>query len=255
MWLVGCSDQPTGQSGVAAPSPVRGTPFRKPAADASAAPEDDARAEPSPDAEPESPKPDITPAPVSPAPPAVSAETKLPGSPDKDKPEYLRVSFNELASFDYDAFEADVPQEGPGEGGATVASTAAAANPPEVNGAQPTAGSARRSGLNWQIPEPILALNGRKVVVQGFMVPIEIRKDEVKSFLLVRNQMVCCFGVMVGFNEWIFVQMEGAKRAKFVPDTLVSVYGMLEVGEDVQNGLVMSIFRLEGHDTVFQSGF
>lgn len=162
------------------------------------------------------------------------------GKPDKAKPDYLRISFNELSAFDYDPFEVEIPQSDGGEDGSGAATGAGVAGP---------------TRLIAQIPESILALNGKNVVVQGFMVPIEVRKDDVKSFLLVRNQMVCCFGVMVSFNEWIFVQMEGDKRAKFIPDTLVSVYGKFDVGEDIQNGLVMSIYRLEGHETAFSSGF
>lgn len=154
------------------------------------------------------------------------------GNPDPDRPEYLRLAFNDLAGFDYDPFEAGVPSLG-------------ATEP-----AEPVKPLAK----NAQIPARILALNGKKAAVAGFMVPIEIRKDQAKSFLLVRNQMLCCFGVQIGFNEWVFVEMEGDQRATFVPDVLVRVYGVLEVGEDVQDGMVMSIYRMKANEVVHEGG-
>lgn len=154
------------------------------------------------------------------------------GKPDSERPEFLRLIFNDLASFDYDPFEAGVPSLGSAE-------PTQAADPDQKNA---------------QIPESVLALNGKRVAVAGFMVPIEIRKDQAKSFLLVRNQMLCCFGVQIGFNEWIFVDMQGERRATFVPDVLVSVYGTLDVGEDIQDGMVMSIFRMKAEEVVHEGG-
>lgn len=168
--------------------------------------------------------------------PPAAGQKQLPsgplGKPDPDRPDHLRLIFNEIASFDYDPFEVGVPSLGSSEH----------ASPDE------------KREKNAQIPKQILELNGKKVSVAGFMVPIEIKKDQAKSFLLVRNQMLCCFGVQIGFNEWIFVEMEGDRRATFVPDVLVWVYGTLEVGEDVQDGMVMSIYRMKAGEVVHEGG-
>ncbi|GMU84705.1 MAG: hypothetical protein AMXMBFR47_45740 [Planctomycetota bacterium] len=168
--------------------------------------------------------------------PAGTGQKQLPsgplGKPDPDRPDHLRLIFNELASFDYDPFEVGVPSLGSSE--------------PQPAG--------EKLEKNAQIPKQILELNGKKVSVAGFMVPIEIKKDQAKSFLLVRNQMLCCFGVQIGFNEWIFVEMEGDRRATFVPDVLVWVYGTLDVGEDVQDGMVMSIYRMKAGEVVHEGG-
>jgi hypothetical protein len=161
------------------------------------------------------------------------------GTPDKDKPEYLRVNFDELASYDYDPFEAVAPDLG----GGTHKVVEADAGP------QPAA-----PVKNSQIPERIMALNKKKIIVQGFMVPIEFKRDAVRSFLLVRNQMMCCFGAMIGMNEWLMVQMDGEKRTSYVQDVPTTVYGELEVGEDIQNGMVMSLYRLRGFEVQFKGG-
>ena len=120
--------------------------------------------------------------------------------------------------------------------------------------AQEYAGPPAEPVKNAQIPQRVLALDKKKVIVQGFMVPIEFKRDSVRSFLLVRNQMMCCFGAMIGMNEWVMVQMDGEKRTTFVQDVPTVVYGELEVGEDIQNGMVMSLYRLRGLEVQFKGG-
>jgi len=164
------------------------------------------------------------------------------GTPDADKPDYLAVTFNELASYDYDPFTALEELNKAGEPTATGAKP----DPAKPDAPKP---------MSKQIPERIRNLNGKKVTVQGFMVPLEVRRNEVKSFLLVRNQMVCCFGAASSFNEWVYVQMDGERAIKFTPDVLVSVYGTFDLGEDIQDGMVMSIYRLKGTDSALKSGF
>jgi hypothetical protein len=161
------------------------------------------------------------------------------GAPDKERPEYLRVDFDELASYDYDPYEAVPPDLGAGP--KTAADEYAGPTP-----AEPV--------KNAQIPSRILALDKKKVIIQGFMVPIEFKRDSVRSFLLVRNQMMCCFGAMIGMNEWVMVQMDGEKRTTFVQDVPTVVYGEIEVGEDIQNGMVMSLYRLRGLEVQFKGG-
>lgn len=170
-----------------------------------------------------------------------SKDDKTPvGTPDKDKPEYLRVNFDELASYDYDPFEAVAPELGSGTHKVVD----------DDAGPQPTAAPLKNS----QIPERIMALDKKKIIVQGFMVPIEFKRDAVRSFLLVRNQMMCCFGAMIGMNEWVMVQMDGEKRTSYVQDVPTTVFGELEVGEDIQNGMVMSLYRMRGFEVQFKGG-
>jgi hypothetical protein len=161
------------------------------------------------------------------------------GTPDKERPEYLRVDFDELATYDYDPYEAMPPDLGAGP----AAAAKEYAGPPP---AEPV--------RNAQLPPRILALNKKKVIIQGFMVPIEFKRDSVRSFLLVRNQMMCCFGAMIGMNEWVMVQMDGEKRTTFVQDVPTTVYGELDVGEDIENGMVMSLYRLRGLEVQFKGG-
>jgi hypothetical protein len=55
-----------------------------------------------------------------------------------------------------------------------------------------------------QIPAKIRALNGKKVVVEGFMIPSFMEwGPKVKTFILVANQMSCCYGMVPAMNEWV----------------------------------------------------
>ncbi|MFN0137086.1 MAG: DUF3299 domain-containing protein [Phycisphaerae bacterium] len=164
--------------------------------------------------------------------------TKPVGRPDSDKPDFLDLSFNELASFEYDQFDAVEELNRKGEPSATATG--------KTDGPKP---------ISSQIPEKIRELNGKKITVQGFMIPLEVRRNEVKSFLLVRNTMVCCFGAAASFNEWVYVQLDEGKTTKFTPDVLVSAYGVFDLGEDIQDGMVMSIYRMKASEVALKSGY
>lgn len=95
------------------------------------------------------------------------------------------------------------------------------------------------------IPASIKALNGKKVVVQGYVVPVVVMDGEAKSFMLVRSTMLCCFGITPKMNEWVDVEMNNSRIAKYRMDVPTNVYGTLEVGESYVDGTLMSIYRLK----------
>lgn len=130
---------------------------------------------------------------------------------------FLKVTFNALGSYPY-----EVPD-------------------PDAILASPTP----NKPLKEQIPEKIKALDKQPAVIVGFMVPVEVdNKGGVKSFALTQNQMYCCFGVPPSMNEWVMVTMEGAP-AKYYSDLPVAVFGTLEVGEQFEDGYVMSVYRMK----------
>lgn len=150
-----------------------------------------------------------------------AAAVALRGTPEGD---YVHYPFDALAAFEYDPY---LILDAPTDDGA----------PPE------------------QIPKSIKALDGKRVAIQGFMVPVQMVKDNVRYFLLVRNQMLCCFGVAVGMNEWIYITMGENSNARYVQDVPVMVYGTLHVGEEIRDGMVMSIYRMDGDKMVVRGGF
>jgi hypothetical protein len=109
--------------------------------------------------------------------------------------------------------------------------------------AQAKAGSAGPS-LGDQIPPAIRGLDGRKAIVQGFMLPIKMEGGLVTELLLMRTQMMCCYGVMPQVNEWVLVHM--AKGVNQIMDVPVAFDGVLHVKELYENGFLTAIYVLDG---------
>jgi hypothetical protein len=97
-----------------------------------------------------------------------------------------------------------------------------------------------------QIPAAIKKLNGQKVVVTGFMLPVKMgNNDELTTeFLLLKSQLLCCYGVAPQANEWVLV--ERPKGVKPLMDVPISFRGTLHVGAMFENGYLTGIYSLDG---------
>lgn len=56
--------------------------------------------------------------------------------------------------------------------------------------------------VNAQIPAKISAFDGKKIVIEGFLLPVKMNDGLAVEFLLMRNQSMCCYGVAPKVNEW-----------------------------------------------------
>jgi len=129
---------------------------------------------------------------------------------------YLKLGFEQLAGYAFTP-----PQFDP------------AANP----SAKPPTGEE-------QIPAQVKSWSGKKVVITGFMVPVKMDKGLVTEFLLMRNQMACCFGAVPNMNEWVIVKMK--KGVPPLMDVPVPFYGELKVGAMFENGYMTGLYELDG---------
>lgn len=95
------------------------------------------------------------------------------------------------------------------------------------------------------IPEYVQALDGRRIVIDGFVMPLRTQGRGVTQFLLARDQLSCCFGPSPQMNHWIQVTLP---RGEFRPLIFrpATVTGTLWVGELKLSGSIQSIYRLEG---------
>lgn len=103
-----------------------------------------------------------------------------------------------------------------------------------------------------QIPELVKSLDGQRVAITGFMLPVDFDGGKVKSFLLLQNQMACCFGMTPKENEFVYVEMSKGGNTKYMPDWPLTVVGKLEVGKKL---LVNSIYRMEADNVLVTDGF
>ena len=143
---------------------------------------------------------------------ADTASTPVPAAND-----YERVGFDKLASFAF--------------------------NPPGYEATAPDAKPAPKQ--DDQIPDRIKGYNEKKVAVTGFMLPVKMDGGLVKEFLLVKDPMLCCYGVMPKLNEWVVVKMSG-NGVKPLMDVPITFEGKLKVGEMFENGYLTGIYLLEG---------
>ena len=102
----------------------------------------------------------------------------------------------------------------------------------------------RREG---EISASIKALNGKKVSVQGYIKPLKQDDSGVRDFLLMRNHALCCQTNIPQINEWVHVRMTG-RSIPFIHERQFTVRGVLQVGESLGEGNVVSIYRLAGDE-------
>jgi hypothetical protein len=102
-----------------------------------------------------------------------------------------------------------------------------------------------------QIPAEVRSLDGGKVVIAGFLLPVKMNNGLAVEFLLMRNQSMCCYGVPPKVNEWITVQLDG-KGVKPAMDQPIAVAGVLHVGPIEENGCLAGIYRLDANKVIGQ---
>lgn len=95
-----------------------------------------------------------------------------------------------------------------------------------------------------RIPDKIKELNGQKVVLTGFMMPVNVDKDgNVSEFALNGKYDMCFYGAPSSINQWVYVKMTEGKKIKFNHNP-IAVYGILEVGEEFKDGEIVSLYRM-----------
>lgn len=93
------------------------------------------------------------------------------------------------------------------------------------------------------IPEDVKALNGVKVQVHGFMIPLD-QADQINHFSLVPSLFICCFGGQAQIQHQIVVHTPKGKAIGYFPDEIVCE-GILRVEEKKDDGYIVSVFELD----------
>ncbi len=157
-----------------------------------------------------------------PSPPPSRPILRLPGPPLsaldgrlETQSGYAKIAFSQLAGFPF----ADPPQPLP-----------PGTPPPDVLA---------------QVPASVRRLDGKKVVLTGFMLPTKMEAGFATEFFFLSSSQLCCFGVTPSANEWIIVKMkkEGLPAVQDVP---MSLAGRLRVRAQWTDGFLTSIYELEG---------
>lgn len=96
-----------------------------------------------------------------------------------------------------------------------------------------------------RIPEAVLGISGKRVTVTGFQMPLRMRGEtnDIDELLLLRNPYQCCFGVAPRPNEWIVARIAAGASVESGP-IVVTLTGVLEVGEEYREGSLASVYRM-----------
>lgn len=92
------------------------------------------------------------------------------------------------------------------------------------------------------VPKAIRALDGKSVLMTGFMLPID-EVENIREFLLVQSLWACCYGQPPDINGIVRVVMKGDKRVDYQFDP-IQVQGQFKVEEMREDGYCIDIFQL-----------
>lgn len=119
------------------------------------------------------------------------------------------------------------------------------------------------AGFRWdpkarsvELPNDIRQLDGQRVEVRGYLVPLETNGDRVVSFVLVRDQMMCCFGKVPAPNEWILVSLSPSfpVQISLAPDRPICVTGVLQARVEEEKGVILSIYWMQAEKVLEVQG-
>lgn len=103
-----------------------------------------------------------------------------------------------------------------------------------------------RSEEDSPFPEEIRALDGKTVLIEGYMHPVAYIDDKVSAFVLSRYLPGCCWGDVLVFDEWVQVDVLDEDGTEIVTIGTVLIEGTFHVGERIDEfGYVTSIYQLE----------
>jgi hypothetical protein len=94
-----------------------------------------------------------------------------------------------------------------------------------------------------QIPAEVKGWNGKKAMITGFMLPTKMENGKATEFLIMANQMACCFGTLPNMNDWVVVRM--AQGAPVTQDVPISFYGTIKVGAMYEDGYMTGIYSMD----------
>ena len=138
------------------------------------------------------------------------------GSVKFPKGRYKRLTFNRLARFEYGKISFGSVKE-----------------------------SESISNKKQEIPPEILSLDGQKIMLEGYMLPLDFNEGQTSHFLLLPFLPECCFGTLPSLNQFVSVRMRKGRSTKVLSSSsLCRVYGILKVKEKVEEGNFITLYRM-----------
>ena len=105
---------------------------------------------------------------------------------------------------------------------------------------------AAKSGYARWAPEEVRALDGKRVRIEGFMLPTQLAEDgRAKECFIMVNQMTCCYGQAPRFCDYLVAQVGAHDPVKVLQDRPLVFEGMLRVADVFANGAWTQLYTME----------
>ena len=99
------------------------------------------------------------------------------------------------------------------------------------------------SSYAQRVPKKLRKISNTKVAIEGFMIPTIVdENNELKEFLLLPDQMSCCFGQAPEANGWIVVSAE--QGAEVMMDRIIRITGELTVEERWDEEFFVGLYHI-----------
>lgn len=99
------------------------------------------------------------------------------------------------------------------------------------------------SSYAQRVPKRLRDKTGNKVAIEGFMIPTIVdENNEVKEFLLLPDQMSCCFGQTPEANGWVVVN--ASNGVEVMMDRIIRVTGELTVEERWDEEFFVGLYHM-----------
>ena len=131
---------------------------------------------------------------------------------------FLSVGFDKLAAFPY-----------------TIVDAGTGATPEEIAAAQ------KRD----QVPDWVRIYHDKRVVLTGYMMPLQVENGKSKKFVMMKDVNTCCYGAVPNMNDYAVVSMKG-DGITAVQDVPVMLIGVLKIEEKYESGYITALFQMEG---------
>ena len=100
------------------------------------------------------------------------------------------------------------------------------------------------TSYSQRVPKHLREKSGRTVAVEGFMLPTVVDENNmVKEFLLLPDQMSCCFGKSPEANGWVVVS--SSDGVEVLMDQIIRVNGNLTVEERWDEEYFVGLYHLD----------
>jgi hypothetical protein len=96
-----------------------------------------------------------------------------------------------------------------------------------------------------QVPAWLRRYHDQRVVLTGYMMPLQVENGRSKKFVMMKDVTTCCYGAVPNMNDYVVVSMKG-DGVTAVQDVPVLLIGVLKIEEKYEGGYITALFSMEG---------